>query len=502
MIDSGCVTRQSMNQTNSFENHVSLKKRGKFYTPRFLVKIILDYAGYSVGQISCRHIIDNSCGDGAFLEEIVERYCDDFVRLRTVNGCFDAGLLAKELSTYIHGIEISKTECDKCKENLSAIAFKYGVVNVLWDVECSDAMLVSRFNRKMDFVVGNPPYVRVHNLENSYRAVKNFSFAQQGMTDLYIVFFELCFKMLSSVGKMCIITPSSWFTSNAGLSLRNYIKLHKNLSGIIDLEHFQAFNATTYTAISRFDKCEHSEIEYLTLNEDGLTPHGVLDYDDFIINNKFYFSDEERLLELKNIRNCSCKKYVTVKNGFATLADKVFINAFDFDDLIIDVVKASTGKWCKILYPYTCDGYPLTENELKRHEKAYSYLLNHKNYLMKRGKDENSSSWFLYGRTQAIKDVSKRKVAINTIIKDVRSIKLVEVSAGKGVYSGLYILTDLSFLQLSELIVCNDFIDYIKTLKNYKSGGYYTFSSKDLELYLNYKANEQFGFLKYTDELF
>ncbi len=30
-------------------------------------------------------------------------------------------------------------------------------------------------------------------------------------------------------------------------------------------------------------------------------------------------------------------------------------------------------------------------------------------------------------------------------------------------------------------------------LKNYKSGGYYTYSSKDLEQYLNYKLSEKHG---------
>lgn len=31
-----------------------------------------------------------------------------------------------------------------------------------------------------------------------------------------------------------------------------------------------------------------------------------------------------------------------------------------------------------------------------------------------------------------------------------------------------------------------EFLNYVKALKKYKSGGYYTFSSKDLENYLNW----------------
>ena len=85
------------------------------------------------------------------------------------------------------------------------------------------------------------------------------------------------------------------------------------------------------------------------------------------------------------------------------------------------------------------------------------------------------------------------KYAINTLIKDKGSIKLECVPQGAGIYSGLYILTDIEFETINQLIYSEDFINYVKLLKNYKSGGYYTFASKDLEQYLNYKLSEKYG---------
>ena len=76
-----------------------------------------------------------------------------------------------------------------------------------------------------------------HNLDTSYDAVK-IKFAEKGMTDLFIVFFEIGFNMLSTNGCMSPITPSSWLSSQAGKNLRTYILHNKNLSGLIDLEHF------------------------------------------------------------------------------------------------------------------------------------------------------------------------------------------------------------------------------------------------------------------------
>jgi hypothetical protein len=73
----------------------------------------------------------------------------------------------------------------------------------------------------MDYVVANPPYVRIHNLQENFDIVRNYEFAQSGMTDLFIVFYELGFKMLNANGKLVCITPSSFYSSVAGKTLSN-----------------------------------------------------------------------------------------------------------------------------------------------------------------------------------------------------------------------------------------------------------------------------------------
>lgn len=227
----------------------AIKEHGRVYTPDYLVNIILDYGRYDNDSILCKNVIDNSCGDGAFLIEIVGRYCNEFCKISD-----DKNRLKKELETYIHGIELDGTECSKCKKNLDEVVKAVGISNVNWDILNADTLQVTQYNDKMDYVFGNPPYVRVHNLDSSYDIVKQYSFSQGGMTDLYIVFFEIGFRMLSNNGTMCLITPSSWLTSVAGSVLRQYLIKNNYLSGVIDLAHFQPFTATTYTLISRFSK--------------------------------------------------------------------------------------------------------------------------------------------------------------------------------------------------------------------------------------------------------
>lgn len=469
----------------------AVKKHGRVYTPNFLVCAILDFGGYNSPTILQKHVIDNSCGDGAFLVEIVDRYCKEYLKISD-----DLQMLKSQLETFIHGIELNADECAACVENLQKVADKYAIPSVVWDILCADTLTVNNFDGTMDYVFGNPPYVRVHNLDSSYDSVKEYQFANKGMTDLYIVFFEIGFKMLSKNGVMSIITPSSWLASNAGSVLRKYIIAYKNLSGLIDLEHFQPFEATTYTLISRFQNgCSFDTIEYCRFDEATKTHkfQENLPLSSINIAGRFYLSSKQSLDELREIKISFSHKYVSVKNGFATLADKIFIGDFAFEEGTIDILKASTGKWSKCVFPYESNGKPLDLSDFAKHKEAYEYLEKYKEYLMKDRKVENPQYWHLFGRTQALKDVCKCKYAINTIIRDVQNIRLEKVAEGKGIYSGLYILTKVDFAIIQQLILSEDFIRYVRLLKNYKSGGYFTFNSKDLEQYLNYKLSKIYG---------
>lgn len=475
-------------------NIKSVKHGGQVFTPQYLVKGILDFASYTSGNILRRHVIDNSCGDGAFLCEIVDRYCRDFL---LENKGID--VLKAELEEFVHGIEIDRMTCDNCRKNLSRAAKRYGLTDVRWDLTCANALNITSFNGRMDYVVGNPPYVRVHNLEEDYANVKTFGFTQGGMTDLYLAFFELGFNMLGKNGRLCYITPSSWLTSLAATNMRSFIRQRRTLAGLIDLGHFQAFErVTTYTLISLFD-ARHNEnrIEYYSYSPDKREKEYVdsFTYEEMDIEGRFYISSRPNLALMNAVRKANVARYVKVKNGFATLADKVFITDVPFKTLTIPVLKASTGRWHSAFFPYDGQGKPLPKEQIFAHKEIADYLNSRKTELLKGRTEEEKPDWYLYGRTQALKDVAVNKYSINTLISGIPTIKLNEVPAGSGLYSGLYILTDIPLPLIEQAIKSREFIDYLRILKNYKSGGYYTFNSKDLEQYLNYKlsCNEETG---------
>lgn len=468
-------------------NNSKEKYIGQVFTPDFIVCEMLDYADYLVGNdILDKHIIDNSCGNGAFLLQIVERYIQSGLNSKISNNS-----IIKGLETFIHGIDNDNFAIESCVENLNNLVATYGFENINWDIHHNNTLKVKDYDGKMDFVVGNPPYVRVHNLENTYDEVKQFKFAEGGMTDLYLVFFEIGFNMLNERGKLCYITPSSWLNSLAAKNMRSHIIQYKNLLALIDLEHFQPFDKiTTYTLISLFTKnIETEKFNYYTFNPTTLKRELVdeLSYEDILIDTNFYISKKENLCKLKNIKR-TYKKYVSVKNGFATLADKSFIGDNIPETFItIPIIKGSTGKWTKCLFPYDKNGKPLKEELIFRNETLKKHFEKEKKNLLK-GKPEYDG-WYLFGRTQALSDVWKDKISINSLLRTKSDLKIKEVEAGKGIYSGLYVVGKVEAQVIKEILTTDEFVEYVKSIKKYKSGGYYTFNSKDVEQFINYKLN-------------
>lgn len=464
------------------------KSIGQVFTPDYIVSSMLDEIGYIVGNnIAEKHIIDNSCGNGAFLAQIVKRYIID-----AVNRGESSSSIQSHLETYIHGIDNDSVAVHDCRERLSLLAATYGFDNINWNIIHADTLSLSNYEETMDFVVGNPPYVRVHNLEDAYKAVKRFKFAEGGMTDLYLVFYEIGLHMLSPHGRLCYITPSSWLNSVAGRPMRQCIVGSQHLISITDMGHFQPFDGiTTYTMIVLFDKAKQTEkFNYYTFDSQSHNRSfvGHLSYRDCYIDGCLYLASPNVLVTLKEVKTRAWKKYVSVKNGFATLADKCFIgDHIPETSITIPIIKGSTAQWTKALFPYNRNGDPIRWSELKTDSVAVAHFESVKKILLK--DQPEHEEWYLYGRTQALRDVWKDKLSLNALVRRPSDIKIEEVSAGKGIYSGLYIIGDIDKETALGILASEAFIDYVKGLKKYKSGGYYTFNSKDVEQYLNYQLN-------------
>ena len=476
----------------------------KVFTPNWMVKIMLNKLQYFGNGILQKHIIDNSCGKGAFLAEIVDRYCKAFLEAYGTKSNLS---LKQELETYIHGIEIDETCWGLTIVNLNRVGLKYDLENVEWDIKHGDALEIDEYNGKMDYVVGNPPYCNVHHFGDKYDTIKKFSFAQGGMADLYLVFFEIGINMLNDAGKLIYITPSSWTTSIAGKPFRKYLIENDKLSEVITLGHEKVFpDATTFTIVTVIEKIKGIDDEHeITLYKYD-SENNCIDYIAtrplhlFTVGDSFYFDDDvESIRLIKEIEKHDYEDLVKVKNGFATLNDKLFVIDEDIQENdprfgvkdIIPAIKASTGeeKWMVFPYDRKNGNKPFKFEELS--DVTKKYLLKRARQLNMEEKGKMTGEWWLYGRTQAINDYGKDdRYAINNLIRNKKDIKINDLLHITGVYSGYYIIAGgikLTIVDCMKYLYNDTFVNYVKTLGKYKNGGYYTFSSKDLQNFLNYQ---------------
>ncbi|MGL4950422.1 MAG: HsdM family class I SAM-dependent methyltransferase [Mycoplasma sp.] len=273
------------------------KTLGQVFTPKHIVKEMLKTINYTIDQdLSKLKIIDNSCGDGAFLQEIVltliEKYKTE----------------AKQyIENNVFGIELDKEAYDNCISNLNKITTNNGIKIDKWNIINDNTLKVyEEHKNQFDIVIGNPPYIRIHNTNKEF---KNLDFCQFGMSDLYIAFYQIGIEILNKNGKLCFINPSSIFNSKASLFLRNYLIDNKLITKVIDFKHQQFFDKiTTYSCVVVLDKNNNKEIIDFSTSFDNFIK---IEYFDFNIFSNFYFSkDISQLKKLKDILTTPIQKNI------------------------------------------------------------------------------------------------------------------------------------------------------------------------------------------------
>lgn len=496
-------------QQNKRNNMNKTKTLGQVLTPPHIVRAILDACGYVGSAILCRSVMEPSCGDGAFLVEIVRRYID-----ATKEVGMPPEQTAAELSQYIFGIEIDEEMWRKCVMRLDkVVAETLGSVRVQWQILHGNTLhLYKNYSHTFDWIVGNPPYVRIHNLpEDTRRFIKqHFRFAI-GTTDMYPVFFEVSFTMLKPDGKLGFITPNSFLYNTSYHRFRTFLQQQGSLKTLCDLKAEKVFvGFSTYTAITVIDlaqknaKCfDYTEYDEGSLKTVNRIPFATLN------NRRWALSEPENsrfLQQLSEGKNARLGDFFDIQYGFATLRDKIFIGratdrgdgTADFNGAVIEtallrpIVKGSRYKGNlkdeaeQIIFPYYKNTagrqIPYTEDELAKHfPLGYAYLAAHKEELLKRDLD-NKTAWHEFGRSQGIQNADKEKTVLSTLVYDqVRFFRLPEKVC---VYSGI-LITDKFGHGNQQLLIdtlsSSDFLRYVRLTGKDFSGGYKSVSTKQIK---------------------
>lgn len=283
----------------SYVDEIDRDRLGQFFTPRAVVKFMLDRAGFAgpegVFRIEgdTRHprkILDFATGSGGFLVEAARRIIDDGgVRRDDVREIEEAlaaivrGFVGGEISPFPYYLtevnlllQVSRLLGDLSLEGQRPPSFALGVLHVDTLTAKSGAASIEgiepehradkadlvqderfdlvpldgekletyrsdlRRDATFDLVIGNPPYVTEANnkpLFDRLRAIPAWQSIYRGKTDYLYYFLWLAVEKLVPGGRLCVITPAGWMNAGAADFLR------EKLAGELTIEELFLFGS-------------------------------------------------------------------------------------------------------------------------------------------------------------------------------------------------------------------------------------------------------------------
>jgi len=164
------------------------KLRGGYYTPATISKFIAEWAIRDKSSV----VLEPSCGDGSFISAALNRFKE---------------LGADSINDSITGVEFDSDEAKK--------ASAYGVGVIVGDFFTFFKEQISG-KVKYDVVIGNPPFIRYQNFDETMRKIafesmNRYGFHPNKMTNIWIPFLLLSCKSLNENGRIGMVIPAELF---------------------------------------------------------------------------------------------------------------------------------------------------------------------------------------------------------------------------------------------------------------------------------------------------
>lgn len=364
-----------------------------------------------------------------------------------------------------------------------------------------------------DVVIGNPPYIRVQNLEHNiidYFKSNYKSFFQKA--DIYLLFIEKAISLLKENSGLSFINPTLFLSSDYGQGLREFLTQYK-VARIVDFGDLPIFEeAITYTGIffiskSKPENIQFKKIESLSnvissLNEPNYESFNQSNFgkENWVLKNDKHNNLLNKLQTFQNLGSIA-----VINSGCFTGFDKAFFvddktieeNNLE-EDVIKPVIMGKEPKKYKLqkpikkcIYPYKLGDNNETEiieeQEFKKSfPNCYNYLLNFKSDLESRMDSrktfkEMGRVWYSYTRKGLINIFDEKKILVGYIVSK-NTYCLDEIGYMFSV--GRVFAIQPNNKQLSEIIlgILNSKVsEFLMTsLCPIKQGGFYKISSQYL----------------------
>lgn len=465
------------------------KENGVVFTPDWVADFMVEEALGNQKITGKEKILDTGCGEGIFTIAAAEK-------LTKLSG----KPINKVIEENIYFIDLSPDYIEKTKENLQKLSKnKITKFNAITDDFC-----FHNFDEKFDFIIGNPPYVRIQNLNGRKDQLqKTFITASSGSIDLYFCFFEQALKLLKENGKIAFITPNSHFYSAAGKNLRNLML--RRLIKIVNFDHFQVFkDATAYTAITFL---QEEETEGFLYAENFKNDFENIEFKKIsaqhMRSERWEFFDKKYLDKIVKLN----KKYSTLQEvadihyGIATLKDELYIFSPNKSDsqyhylgefkieknLCVPIIKASTYRGVNqnlfLIFPYKNEKIIPYDIFKKNYPEAYKYFLHHKDILATRDKGggKNYEEFYAFGRNQGLKTSFGKKVITSTMNLTPRFYIVEDENAS--FYAGYCVKPkkDIDLYELCDALNSDLMKEHISSVSKSYRGGYKSYAKSFLK---------------------
>ncbi len=287
------------------------KLRGGFYTPEPIAEFVLRWG---INGSSDYDILEPSCGDGVFLEQIQKQ---------------------KLKYKSITAVELDEQEAEKVEKiNLK----NKQVFNADFHTYCNNTL------QRFDLVVGNPPYIRYQFFDRMQQVEAEDIFIKAGLTYSKLTNAWVSFVVGSSLllkekgGKIGFVLPAEILQVSFALQLRNFIAHFYNKINIISFEKlvFPDIQQEVVLLLCEKNQTKTHNIEHIELRDASelqtldvarlKSPQKKIDFK----SNKwtFYFLEQEEIDFLENIatnRNIlTLGKFANVEVGITTGSNDFF----------------------------------------------------------------------------------------------------------------------------------------------------------------------------------
>lgn len=232
---------------------------GIVYTKTWVVDLILDLAGYFPEKnLAKMTAVEPSCGEGAFAVRMAERL---------VKSIRENGVPIEETAYSLQFIDLDKRAIELTRNKLRDVLLTEGITPDIceWLLSnwCKNGDYLSMPQMtNIDFVIGNPPYIRSNDLD----AFKKLEYAEicKTMTpgsDVFVGFIEKGIKSLAEGGRLTFICADRWMHNSYGKKLRKLVSDNYCVNNIIVMHDVDAFESdvSAYPAIFTISRAPSAE---------------------------------------------------------------------------------------------------------------------------------------------------------------------------------------------------------------------------------------------------